>query len=536
MDDVEQIKARLPLEEIIGEVVVLKSAGSNRLMGLCPFHSEKTPSFSVNTELGMYYCFGCKAKGDLLDFVQQNQSVGFRDALELLAQRAGVELSGPRGPKDIDLFDLNELAQAYFSEGYVASETAKHYLTGRGFTAETVEAWGLGYAPDSWHGLIDYARALGVMPEKLERAGLVTRSPKNGKHYDFFRHRVTIPICNFGRIVGFSARALAESETAKYLNTPETAIFKKRDLLFGFDQARDVIKEKRAAIAAEGHLDVIAMHQAGYAATVGAMTATLTAEQLARLERLGVDKLYLAFDADDAGENGVLKTCSAVERRMAINVVRLPQKDPAEVLRQDPALFRQALRAALSEAKYRFARVKAKYDLTQPQGRTAALNELRPALQDASTPGDADELINIVVNEMNQDEDRLRRWLTQGRTAPPPQPLRREPATTDTLGDLRTQVMALALSEKVFLKEACSAIEARLPEGDSLRGFAEAARQAEYDPGRVLRHYSEDCALHAYLAGGVSEPRRAFGLALKHYDRVIKTLAPGAVPLLGGAA
>jgi DNA primase catalytic core len=401
-DAVEQIKARLPLENIIGETVALKPAGKNRLKGICPFHDEKTPSFQVSIDKGLYHCFGCKAQGSVFDFVMQTQGIDFRAALEILAQRAGVELeSAESGARKRDLFDLNDLAQSFFTAQLITHPEARAYLEGRGLTAETVATWGLGYAPEGWTHLTQHLRSQGVELEMLELSGLA-RS-KDGRYYDMFRHRVTIPIRDiYGRIVGFSGRTLG-GDDAKYVNTPETAIFKKGELLFGLERAKGTLREKSAAILVEGQMDVIALHQAGFTAAVGAQSSTLTPAQIKTLEQLKVTQLSLAFDPDEAGHKATVNALNANQRRFNERVVKLDGKDPAEMIKDDPESFRVALDAAQTEAEYRYARALEGVDLNTKQGRDAFIEVLKPALGDLNKPGDGHELRSLAAAALGAD-------------------------------------------------------------------------------------------------------------------------------------
>jgi DNA primase catalytic core len=399
---VEQIKARLPLEDVISETVDLRPAGRNQLKGLCPFHDDKTPSFNVSTDQGLYYCFSCQAKGDLFTFVQKTRNLEFRPALEHLAQRAGVELeSSERGARKRNLHELNELAQEYFVRQLAAHSGAQSYLKGRGLTPETIARWGLGYAPEGGQELIKYARTKGIEPAALERAGLAGN--KDGRHYAFFRNRVTIPIRNqFGQIVGFSARTLG-GDQPKYLNTRETEIFKKGDLLFGLDFARDTIREKSAAILVEGQLDVIALHQAGRTTAVGLQASTLTPTQIATLERLGVKELSLSLDPDEAGQKATLSTLNAIQRRFGARVVRLDGKDPAEMLRTDPDGFRAALEEAQTEAEWRYTTALQGLDMSTRRDRDLFLEQLKPALGDMGKPGSGAELRSLAAAAVGAD-------------------------------------------------------------------------------------------------------------------------------------
>ena len=402
-DAVEQIKARLPIEDIVGETVNLKPASGGNFMGLCPFHGEKTPSFHVYAE-GHYHCYSCKAHGSIFDFVMQTEHLEFREALEQLAARAGVELPkyGERGSgnRKRDIYDLNDLAQSYFTAQLKNHPQAAEYLQGRGFAAETVEAWGLGYAPDGWHNFTAHVRTRGIELEALEQAGLAGKGDRG--FYDLFRGRVTIPIRDdFGRIAGFSARTLKD-EQPKYVNTPATAAFKKGEVLFGFNKAKSAIKDKSAAILAEGQFDVVALHQAGFTAAVGLQTSSLTEPQIKRLERYGAT-LYSALDDDKAGQEATLRLLNSVQRRLNVRVVTLAGKDPAEMVQADPESFAVALEAARTEAEWRYSNALQDIDPRTPEGRDKFLESLKPGLSDMGQPGSGHELRELAVATIGAD-------------------------------------------------------------------------------------------------------------------------------------
>jgi DNA primase len=238
---IELIRSRMPIQELVGRYVALKPSGKGIWKGLCPFHQEKTPSFTVNEAKGLCYCFGCKSGGDIFAFLQKIEGIEFKEALMRLAQETGVELPQYKGhsPARKEALQVLELAQAYFRAHL---EEALPYLQARGLTQESIEQFGLGYAPGSWDGLLKYLHAQGVSPQEALEAGVLAE--REGRYFDRFRHRVTFPIQDpLGRIVAFTARALAQDDNPKYLNSPETPLFKKSLLLYGYPQARPAIRE-----------------------------------------------------------------------------------------------------------------------------------------------------------------------------------------------------------------------------------------------------------------------------------------------------
>lgn len=525
MDATEQIKTLIPLEDVIAETVVLKPAGRDRLKGLCPFHSEKTPSFHVVVDKGYYWCFGCQAKGDLYTFVQKTQGLEFREALELLAARAGVTLPerSPQEAKKRDLYELNDLAQGYFTAQLTEHPHAAQYLEARGLTPETVETWGLGYAPDGWTNLTQHARTKGVELESLEAAGLARN--KEGRFYDLFRNRITIPIKDlYGRVVGFSARTLGDDQP-KYVNTPETAVFHKGNLLFGLDRAKTTIKDESAAILVEGQMDVIALHQAGFTAAVGAQSATLTEAQINALARLGLTRLYMAFDADDAGQRATLAGCDAVARQFIVKVAKLPHKDPAETVEENPELFRTALKNALSEPSFKIGRVCEGLDLNQSQVQIKMLKRLKDAML-GTGPDDyvAAEIREEVSRKLEISPSRLNAWLGDAHSAPPPSQKVVSATRDDLIKAFRVNIAALVLSREAQLEASCTRLRQVLPTGDPLAEFADRCAEVNYDVAKIWARLSEwphVAGALKHLVKGVSLPLTRFESDLERYVKLV---------------
>lgn len=376
------MRDRLNIADVIGEYVSLTPAGKGRLKGLCPFHKEKTPSFQVDTEQGYYHCFGCKASGDVFKFVQETETLSFGDALRKLAERAGVQLEQKYGERvSRDLYDINDFALKYFRSHLRGDALA--YFQGRGLTAQVIEEFELGYAPDGWDGLLQQARAHGLSERSLLDAGLLTQNDQ-GRVYDRFRNRVMFPIRDhLGRLVGFGGRVLDDSKP-KYLNTPETGAFKKGELLYGLHRARSVLKAGQPLIVAEGYMDVIALQQHGFTGAVASLGTALTAEHAALLERLGARELVLMFDRDEAGLGATLSGLDqTVGARFTVRATSVPSgKDPADALREgDVGSIQRALKGGLNEIDYRVQAARAKYGLDSRDGKRNILMELLPRMQ-----------------------------------------------------------------------------------------------------------------------------------------------------------
>ena len=500
-DAKEQIRARLDIAEVVGEVVALKPSGRGQLKGLCPFHNEKTPSFHVNEDRGFYYCFGCQAKGDIFDFVMQTQGVDFYEALQTLGQRAGIEVT-PGSPKDNkrrDLFELNQLALEFFVSQRTPQVDA--YLADRKLLPETVKTFELGYAPDSWDALLKFMLTKGLHEKDLLAAGLV-RESDSGRVYDYFRNRVMFPIKDYmGRVVGFSGRVLDDS-LPKYLNTSETDVFKKAELLYGLDLAKTAIRSSGECIVVEGYMDVIALHQVGLENAVAALGASLTPDQASQLSRLDVQRLYLAFDADEAGQRAILSGLEqTVGRQFLVKAVQVPfGKDPADaVLGGHLQDFKDALQEGLSEVAFRFNSVLAKYDRNTVEGKKEILNALLPVLRprDVFDPVST-EMRRLVIDHLKIDGNRLDEWVNSKRRRrlddTQVKGMQRNHSSPSQVAVIELEVIALLLLEPGRLRERLLSVQSSLPpEADDsvLQEFHRICNECEFDDRRILMKYRE---------------------------------------------
>lgn len=349
MTDVEEIKSRLDIVQVIGESVPLKKAGRN-FKGLCPFHQEKTPSFMVNPERQSYHCFGCGEGGDLFEFVMKREAADFPEALRMLAQRAGVELKGfdaKASKAKQRLFEANDQAAKYFTAALAHStgKVAQDYLKSRGISKPTAAAFRIGYAPDDYDVLITALKKKGFTDKELVDAGLAI-SGRRGP-YARFRGRLMIPIADSSGVVrGFTGRVLdPDAKEAKYVNTPETDVYHKGKLVFALDLAKQPIIEADAVVMVEGQMDVIAAHQAGTKHVVATSGTALTEEQLRQMLRFS-KTLVLALDDDDAGRKALLRTIELVgDREAELKALDLGgAKDPDELIAKDPKAWATALK------------------------------------------------------------------------------------------------------------------------------------------------------------------------------------------------
>jgi len=349
---VEKIKERLNIVDLLGTYIKLEKAGKN-LKARCPFHNEKTPSFFVSPERDSYYCFGCGAKGDIFTFVQEFEGLDFFGALKLLAERTGVELTreniGQRNDKEA-IFNALEAATQFFESNLPKSQSALKYLEKRGLTEKTIKDWRIGFVADDWRNLYDYLNARKFTDNEIEQAGLIKRNERS--FYDRFRGRIMFPIRDgAGRVVGFSGRILPENDdgkSAKYLNSPETAVFNKSRLLYGFDLAKLAIKKFDYTVIVEGQMDIIMAHQAGFINVVATSGTALTPEHLTLLRRIS-NRVIMAFDADKAGVNAATKAWQlALSLGMEVKIAEFKEgKDPADVILQDKEKFKEALKDSM---------------------------------------------------------------------------------------------------------------------------------------------------------------------------------------------
>ncbi|MGE5453661.1 MAG: DNA primase [Methylocystaceae bacterium] len=336
---ISQIEDRIDIVDLVSETTELKRKGG-RYWGLCPFHQEKTPSFSVDRERALYYCFGCHAGGNAFTFVSNTRTLSYSEAVEILAERAGVELlatSGRRQEKDFKkrLLEVNELAGRFFQKMLAAPEgaNAREYARKRGIDEATSESFRLGYAPDDWNRLEEYLLAHGVDADLLKHSGLVKKAANADRYFDLFRNRLIFPILDHrSQIIGFGARALGD-EQPKYLNSPETEMFSKRRHLFGLDLAREEIHRQDQAILVEGYLDCLKLHQHGFHTAVACLGTSFTEEQ-ARLLHRYTNRVMVLFDADESGQRETMRALDLLaENGLTAEVVTLQgAKDPDEYM------------------------------------------------------------------------------------------------------------------------------------------------------------------------------------------------------------
>jgi DNA primase len=415
-DSVDRVKQAADIVEVISAHTDLRRQGA-RYVGLCPFHDERTPSFSVEPTEKLYHCFGCGVGGDVIKFVEEKDGLNFAEAVELLADRYGVELEreqeDPRAEARRQhrrrLEQLLDRAGAFYANYFWESteaEKAREYLAGRGLREEVLRDFGVGYAPSAWDKLLVAGQRAGFSVEELRGVGLVQRG-RSGGEYDRFRERIMFPIRDRrGRVLGFGGRAMRSDQGAKYVNTAETDFFHKSQILYGVDRAKAAIAKAGRAVVVEGYTDVIALHQAGVEEAVGVMGTAITGDQVAALSGM-VDQVVLALDADSAGQEAMLRAQDvAAGRRMRLRVAAMPAgEDPAEMMAAEGGAerFGRLLEQAEELTAFQVGLVLGRTDGGSAVERDQALAEVAPVLAALGESASREELIRRVAERLELD-------------------------------------------------------------------------------------------------------------------------------------
>lgn len=437
--------------ELVSAHTDLRRQGA-RWTGLCPFHDERSPSFGIHAEDKLYHCFGCGVGGDLFDFVAATENIDFPAAVELLADRYGVEITREKEDPQAEarreartrLTELMERAAMFYASVFHDSpeaEKARAYLAGRGLGEEILKDFGVGYAPSAWDTLFVRGQRAGFRVDELSKTGLAQKGQKGGM-YDRFRERITFPIRDpRGRAVGFGARAMRPEQKPKYLNSAETELFHKSDILYGIERARGPMAKAGRAIVVEGYTDVIALHQAGLTEAVGVMGTAITEPQLALLSAT-VSNIVLALDADAAGRKAMLRAQQvAAGRKLSIKVVAMPSgEDPAEMVVAEGGAekFKTLVDGAVDLPEFHLDLILSEVDLSSPQDRDRGMAEVAPILAEIGEGATREELVRRVAEKLGiaptvvvarltsappvQDENQTRRSASPAGGEPPPPP------------------------------------------------------------------------------------------------------------------
>ncbi|HEX5479432.1 MAG TPA: DNA primase [Dehalococcoidia bacterium] len=473
MSSIEDVKQRIDIVDLVSQYVTLKKAGRG-FTGLCPFHSERTPSFHVDPARQTWHCFGaCGTGGDIFQFVMKKDGIEFREALRMLAERAGVELDSRRNTQEDSqrarLHEINEAAAAFFHASLLESDragAARAYVAERRLADASVEQFQIGYAPNSWDALLGHLAGRGFDAKDVRNAGLAVEGDRGV--YDRFRHRLMFPIRDDrGRIAGFGGRMLPGEALgggdvhAKYVNTPQTPAFDKGALLYALDLAKDAIRAEGAVIV-EGYMDVIAAHEHGFTNVIASMGTALTERQVTLLKRY-TRSITLALDADAAGSEATLRgvrvVADAVDREGTplvdwrgvirhqetlaadIRVLTMPEgRDPDETIRSDPDLWRELIASAKPVLDHLFDATLARHDAASPRERSAAVSELLPMIAAVGDRVVQSHYLQRLARAAHVDEATLRQEMRRPRTAPQRAPRPQDAGELDTTRVVRASV------------------------------------------------------------------------------------------------
>jgi DNA primase len=561
-DSRDRVREAVDFVELVSARTELRRAGPARYEGLCPFHDERTASFGIDPAQKVYHCFGCQASGDVFTFVQETEGVDFKGALELLAERYGVELEREQeDPREAErrkrrerLLELIGRTAAYYERYLWESSEASHarsYLGERGLGEEILREFRVGYAPSAWNRMLLASRRGGYSNHEIYDAGLVQRSQQNKQLYDRFRARIMFPLADIrGRALGFGARASRAEQRPKYLNTSDNELYHKGRHLYGAHLARLHAARAGQVILCEGYTDTIALHQAGMRNAVGLMGTALTDEQLGELARMA-QTVLLALDADSSGQEAMLRASRlAAKRKLELRVVALPAgSDPAELIHREGA---EAVRAAVEQSvpfvRFRVERVLEGGDDSSAEGRDRMVEELRPVF--AMLPASAMrlELTRMVSSRLALPESLAERLLAQ--QAPrsgPPSPTSAAGANggsspagrTGRREDTERAFLALCISIPKEGRVALDSLDVEQDfSSDLLRRAARRLREGSLhepmaDAGNELGGLEDDPELKALLAeliveAGREQPQQAMlevqrlQLRLARMDREIR--------------
>lgn len=409
-----EIKYKNPIDDVISSYVNLKRAGRN-LNGLCPFHNEKTPSFTVYTDTSSFYCFGCGAGGDVFGFIRKIENLDYVEAVKKLADRAGVTI--PEGDYDDSylklknkVYEINKEAAHFFHKHLFTPEGkwALDYLLGRGLDLKTIKHFGLGAAPNEWDGLLKHLKAKGFHLTDMEQANVITKGSKGG-YYDRFRNRVMFPIIEInGKVVGFSGRRHPnEDKGGKYVNTSDTPVYKKSKTLFGFNFAKNHCAKQLLVV--EGNMDVVSLHKAGFENTIGTLGTAFTSEQARMIARY-TNEIVLGFDSDAAGQKAVARASEVLsESGLKVRVLAVPDgKDPDEFIKKNgPERFKALLEGAVNEIEYKLYTAAQGINTNTADGKAKYLNLAAEALASINNPITVDLYAGNLANQYGVSKETL---------------------------------------------------------------------------------------------------------------------------------
>lgn len=415
---IQDIKDKLDIVEVMGRFVQLKKSGTN-YKGLCPFHGEKTPSMMVSSQKQIWHCFGCGEGGDVIGFIKRYENVDFREALEMAAEMAGVQLPDRRlsaGPDKAllnELATINDLACKYFQQSLAGpvGAGARKYLSQRGVAPATIDLWRIGFAPDSFDGLYNFLQSQKIDPKKAVMAGVLAESEK-GKIFDRFRGRIAFPIFDInGQVAAFTARVLpdANSDQAKYINSPETLLYNKSKIVFGLNFAKDAIRKLGQVVVVEGQMDAISAQQAGFKNTVATSGTALTEQHLRLLKRF-TNEIVFAFDNDDAGRQAQLRAAGlALNQELDVRAINLQGvKDPDDLIRKSPSLWEKLVKGSMRIIDYYIEQARQGFSSGSLEQKHFIGDTILPLVSKFRSPVEIDHYFKSISDEFNISEQALR--------------------------------------------------------------------------------------------------------------------------------
>jgi len=476
----DEIKQKLDVAEILGEYIKLTKAGRN-FKAVCPFHAEKTPSLMVSQERQIWHCFGCGAGGDIFKFVMQMEGLEFGDALRLLARKAGVVLKKQDPEVQSQkkrLFEICELSAKFFEiqlEKNLLGQKAQKYLLDRGLKKESIKEWRLGFAPDSWQSLYDFLISRGYKDGEILQTGMIVKKDGTANdYYDRFRSRIMFPIADSqGQVIGFGGRVFGQGEKekdmAKYVNSPQTSLYDKSRVLFGLNRAKTEIRLKDECLVVEGYMDLIMSFEAGVKNAVASSGTALTEEQLRILGRYTKNLLF-AFDSDAAGENATKRGVDlALKQDFRIKVIPMKDKDPADVVKKDPAAWRALAENSQGVMDFYFDRVFEKHNPGTLDGQREIKKFLLPAIKSTSSRTEQSHWLARLAMKLRVSENDLRSDMQKIKSETdfkpnanaPSSEIRNIPSPSSRLSGIEERFLGLCLS-----RPECFSLELGLKKND----------------------------------------------------------------------
>jgi DNA primase len=509
MDAVQDIKGRLDIVDVVSEYIPLKPGGSGAFKANCPFHNEKSPSFYVSRPRQSWHCFGCDQGGDSISFVMRMEGMEFREALEHLAQKTGVVLpkyDGEKASQRKRLHEVNDIAMRFFRASLQNLPTAEHaraYLAKRGVDDLTADLFQIGYAPESWDALTAALASKEVTEAEMLLAGLVGKREKGTGVYDRFRNRLMFPIGDVhGNIVGFTGRILTDSkEEAKYVNTPETSVYRKSAVLYGLDKAKGEIRRQDVAVIVEGNMDVVGSHQFGVTHVVASSGTALTTEQLALLKRFTTN-LAIAFDQDNAGNAATLRGLDLARAQdFNIKVITLPPeagKDPDDAVRKNPELWKQAIKDAVGIMEWIYRNAFRNRSSSNPEDKKLIARDVLAEVKRIADPVERDHWIKKLAKDIDIGEQALRDAMVRAPSTGAPKAASSKPvaqaAARVDIGwhDHEKRLLAMAIYRPELWKTAV------LAEKIGVEDFEDIELSTLY--GSIQKAYDPDISVKADLA------------------------------------